>query len=94
MNLRTYLFLCLAAFLLFNDGCQQNPTEPSTTKTTTVSGIVIDSANNPLVLVRVIDIGSLAQVDTSKADGSYKLTMQLTDNYNTSLYAIASGVRI
>ena len=91
MNLRTYLILCLAAFLLFNDGCQQNPTEPATTKTSTVSGIVIDSANNPLVLVRVIDIGSLAQVDTSKADGSYKLTMQLTDNYNTSLYAIAPG---
>jgi hypothetical protein len=91
MNLRISLFICIAAFLLFNDGCQQNPTEPSTTKTSTISGSVIDSANNPLALVRIIDIGSLAHVDTSKSDGSYKLTMELSDNYNTSLYAISPG---
>jgi len=91
MNLRVYLFLIGVAFLLFNAGCQQNPTEPTATKTTTVSGFVYDSLNNGLYLARVIDIGSLAPVDTSKLNGSYKLTMELSDKYTTSIYAILSG---
>ena len=91
MNLRAYVFLSAMAFLLLNAGCQQNPTEPTTTKTTTISGTVLDAANKPLGLARIIDMGSIAQVDTSKTDGSYKLTMELSDNYNTSVYAILSG---
>jgi hypothetical protein len=89
MNVRAYLFICIAAFLLFNDGCQQNPTEPTTTKTTTVSGSVLND-KGAAIPAYVFDLGSIAQPDTS-LDGAYKLTMQLTDNYNTSLYAIASG---
>ncbi|MGD1046455.1 MAG: Ig-like domain-containing protein [Bacteroidota bacterium] len=91
MNLRAYLFFIIMAFLLLYAGCQQNPTEPTATKTSTISGTVLDAANNPLPLARVIDKGSLGQVDTSKTDGSYTLKMQLTDNYNTSLYAILAG---
>jgi len=92
MNLRAYIFLSVAALLLLTAGCQQNPTGPTTsTKASSVSGTVHDAANNPLALARVVDIGSLAQVDTSKTNGSYKLTMELSDNYNTSLYAILAG---
>ena len=90
MNLRTFAFLSMT-LLLLNAGCQQNPTEPTATKTSTISGTVLDAANNPLTLARVIDRGSIAKVDTSKADGSYKLTMELSSNYTTSIYAILSG---
>ena len=91
MNLRAYLFLIVAAFLLLNAGCQQNPTEPTATKASSISGSVFDAGNKPLALARVVDVGSLGQVDTSKTDGSFKLTLQLTSNYNTSLYAILPG---
>jgi len=90
MNLRTFAFLSMT-LLLLNAGCQQNPTEPTATKTSTISGTVLDAANNPLTLARVIDRGSIAKVDTSKSDGSYKLTMELSSNYTTSIYAILSG---
>jgi len=66
MNLRTFAFLSMT-LLLLNAGCQQNPTEPTATKTSTISGTVLDAANNPLALARVIDRGSIAKVDTSKA---------------------------
>jgi hypothetical protein len=91
MNLRAYILLSVAAFLLLIAGCQQNPTEPTATKASTISGTVFDAGNKPLALARVVEVGSLAQVDTSKTDGSYKLTLQLTTNYNTSLYAILPG---
>ncbi len=90
MNLRTFAFLSIT-LLLLNAGCQQNPTEPTATKTSSVSGTVFDADNNPLALARVIDRGSIAKVDTSKTDGSYKLTMELSSNYTTSIYAILSG---
>jgi hypothetical protein len=91
MNVRAYLVWCVAVFLVFAAGCQQNPTEPTATKTSTISGTVLDAGNNPLALSRVIDIGSLAQVDTTKSDGSFILKLQLSSNYNTSLYAIKPG---
>jgi hypothetical protein len=91
MNLRAYVLLSVAALVLFAAGCQQNPTEPTATKASTISGTVLDAGNKPLALARVIDIGSLAQVDTTKADGSYKLNLDLSSNYNTSLYAILPG---
>ena len=91
MNLRAYIFLSVAALLLLTAGCQQNPTEPTATKASTISGTVFDAGNKPLALARVVDVGSLGQVDTSKTDGSFKLLLQLTSNYNTSLYAILPG---
>ncbi len=83
----------LAAFLLVSGGCQQNnPTEPVTPKTTTVSGLVLDTLNRPIDIARVEDIGAKATYDTTEsADGSYKLTWELTDNYNTSLVATRRG---
>ena len=91
MNLRAYLLLCVAVIILFAAGCQQNPTEPTATKASTITGTVFDAGNKPLALARVVDVGSLAQVDTTSTDGSFKLTLQLTTNYNTSLYAILPG---
>ena len=91
MNLKKYLFLSIVAFLLLNNGCEKNPTEPTTTKTTTVSGTVLDAGGVGIPLARVIDLGSIAPVDTSNTNGSYTLTMQLTNNYNTSIYAVSPG---
>jgi len=93
MNLRANVILSVVVYLLFIAGCQQNPTEPTTTKASSISGLVLDAENNPLALARVIDIGSLAPVDTSKSDGSYKLKMDLSDNYNTSFYAVLTGYK-
>ena len=90
MNLRAFVFLSVT-LLLLNAGCQQNPTEPTATKTSSISGKVFDADNNPLALARVIDRQSLAKVDTSRTDGSYKLTMELSSNYTTSIYAVLSG---
>lgn len=89
MNMRAFIFFSVVAFLLLNAGCQQNPTEPTATKTTTVSGTVL-SDKGTAIPAYVFDLGGIAQPDTS-LDGSYKLTMQLSDNYNTSIYAVASG---
>ena len=91
MNLRAYILLSGAAVLLFWSGCQQNPTEPTATKASTISGTVLDAENHPLALARVVDRGALSQVDTSKTDGSFKLNLELSDNYNTSLFAILKG---
>ncbi|RPI02042.1 MAG: carboxypeptidase regulatory-like domain-containing protein, partial [Ignavibacteriae bacterium] len=91
MNLRAYLLFSGAAFLLFIAGCQQNPTEPTSTKASTISGSVLDETNNPLAFARVVDIGKLAYFDTSKSDGTYRINLELSDNYVTSLYAVLSG---
>ncbi|MGA3288054.1 MAG: Ig-like domain-containing protein [Bacteroidota bacterium] len=91
MSFRDNLLKVSIVILLMIAGCKENPTEPTATKASSISGTVLDAGNNPLVLARVIDIGSLAQVDTSKTDGSYTLKMELSDNYNTSVYAILPG---
>jgi hypothetical protein len=91
MSFRANLLKVYIVIVLMVAGCKENPTEPTTTKASSISGTVLDAGNNPLVFARVIDIGSLAQVDTSKTDGSYTLTMELSDNYNTSVYAILPG---
>ncbi len=92
MKLRTFVFLFITIYLLLNSGCQQNPTEPTQPKTSTVSGTVLDKGSSkPIPLALVYDIGALAKVDTSKTDGTYTLTMDLTSNYNTSIFAKASG---
>jgi hypothetical protein len=91
MSFRAYVLRVSVVALLIYAGCKENPTEPTATKASSISGTVLDAGSNPLVLARVIDIGSLAQVDTSKTDGSYTLKMELSDNYNTSVYAILPG---
>ena len=93
MNVRTILLWGTLALLLFQPACQ-NPTEPDgsvTPLSTIVSGTVLRNDNlAPVANAIVFDAGGLAR-DTSKSNGSFKLTYQLQGQTRTKIIATRSG---
>ncbi|MBP8975622.1 MAG: hypothetical protein KBG83_02795 [Bacteroidetes bacterium] len=92
---KTTLFLSscgIIALLLFLISCSESPTENETTpEQSFITGRILDSLNSPIVGAMVVDRGTLAAVDTTDANGYYSLVFNITEQYTTTLYVVATG---
>lgn len=93
MNVRTLSLWGIVALLSLLSACQ-NPTGPEnqvTTVATHVNGTVLRNDNLvPIANAVVYDFGGLA-TDTSKSDGTFNLTYQLSSQIKTRIIGTRSG---
>jgi hypothetical protein len=90
MRTRFMIFgICLLAAILVNSCTKTTPTGGGTnTQTSTIFGYVQRSDNLTKVPnVVVYDVGGMAKPDTTKPDGSFKLTFALTAVYSATIVA-------
>ncbi|MCX7984886.1 MAG: carboxypeptidase-like regulatory domain-containing protein [Bacteroidetes bacterium] len=82
----------VAFFLLFIVSCEEGPVE--TTKeaqTSTISGYVRDSLNQPIFGAIVVDNGQHGLTDTTDVSGAYKFEYKLQSEYKTKITVYAIG---
>ncbi len=96
MNLRKIVLWGIALGMSMYSSCQ-NPVEPVEEKVqgvaTVIRGTVLRNDNlSPIRNASVYDVDGRAR-DTSKSDGSYRLTYQLTSVFATRIVASAAGFK-